>query len=243
MKGCCWKMEGTIHRLGRIKHKTCNAYKYAKMKETSPPFPGTEWEYPQLFLLIAALLPLDLYTLPRRHNSSSSLSLIFYDLMAQVVAALVFISPSTMLSSPSISWLYKKCTAPYNVKWMRTTSEEKFAFWYHRYQKSRDRKRAASYKSWPWFFLISYSKKKGVSFYNVRCIGALFLSRLFDAINQSTQSLSLPLVFFGDRLMAHKSRLVLALVPLFYTPPLRSAIRKKKKVVYHYCCCCCCPLG
>ena len=54
-----------------IKHKTCNAYKYAKMKETSPPFPGTEWEYPQLFLLIAALLPLDLYTLPRRHNSSS----------------------------------------------------------------------------------------------------------------------------------------------------------------------------
>ena len=71
MKGCCWKMEGTIHRLGRIKHKTCNAYKYAKMKETSSPFPGTEWEYPQLFLLIAALLPLDLYTLPRRHNSSS----------------------------------------------------------------------------------------------------------------------------------------------------------------------------
>jgi hypothetical protein len=44
------------------------------------------------------------------------------------------------------------------------------------------------------------------------------------AINQSTPSLSLPLVFIGDRLMAarsHKRRLVLAHVPLsLCTPPL-----------------------
>jgi hypothetical protein len=94
-----------IHRGGRLKHKTRHAYKYAKRRKrtTSPPRDDDGRNggvRVPLSFLIAHNLPVDLYTRRRRHNSVPPF-LLFYDLMAQVVATLVFISPQTMLSPHS----------------------------------------------------------------------------------------------------------------------------------------------